>query len=94
MSATSRSSPSGHLAPPMPTIARADRSWLFQQRDDSDGDGGHCATGCLFADFAGALHNLRFDLAAAPPRFVAARVGVRPGEEQRTGHLRGRDALG
>lgn len=31
--------------------------------------------GCLFADFANANHNLRFDLAADPPSFTAVRVG-------------------
>ena len=31
--------------------------------------------GCLFADFANANHNLRFNLDADPPTFVAVRVG-------------------
>lgn len=31
--------------------------------------------GCLFADFANANHNLRFDWSATPPTFTAVRVG-------------------
>ena len=30
---------------------------------------------CLFADFANANHNIRFDLGAAPPTFKSVRVG-------------------
>jgi len=38
-------------------------------------DGVKQCTGCLFADFANANHNLRFDFTAEPPTFVAVRVG-------------------
>lgn len=38
-------------------------------------DGVKQCTGCLFADFANANHNLRFDFTAQPPTFVAVRVG-------------------
>ena len=30
---------------------------------------------CLFADFANANHNLRFDFGSDPPKFSAVRVG-------------------
>jgi hypothetical protein len=32
-------------------------------------------TNCLFADFANANHNVRFNWAAAPPTFDSVRVG-------------------
>lgn len=32
-------------------------------------------TGCLFADFANANHNLRFDFDVKPHTFMAIRVG-------------------
>ena len=38
-------------------------------------DDGHCALGCAFADFAGALHNLRFNFTATPASFKTFRVG-------------------
>ena len=40
-----------------------------------DEDGIKKCTGCLFADFANANHNLRFDFGPEPPVFTALRVG-------------------
>ena len=49
--------------------------WGVLAASDPKSDGGHCAAGCLFADFSGALHNLAFHLDSQPPTFVAVRVG-------------------
>jgi hypothetical protein len=38
-------------------------------------DDGFCASGCLFADFSSALHNVRFDLDATPATFKTYRLG-------------------
>ena len=38
-------------------------------------DGGFCAADCLFADFSGALHNVRFDFSETPATFKTWRVG-------------------
>ena len=38
-------------------------------------DDGFCKAGCAFADFSGALHNVRFDWSSTPPSFKTYRVG-------------------
>ena len=38
-------------------------------------DGIHRCVDCLFADFANANHNLKFDFDASPPTFTSVRVG-------------------
>jgi len=43
--------------------------------DDVPEDGVIKCTDCLFADFANANHNLRFDFDASPPTFKSVRVG-------------------
>jgi len=43
--------------------------------DQDYNDGGFCASNCLFADFSGALHNVRFDFDASPHTFKTWRVG-------------------
>ena len=51
-------------------------SWgLIESAKDGEEDGIAKCTRCLFADFANANHNLRFNLEAQPPTFVAIRVG-------------------
>ena len=51
-------------------------SWgLIRSASEGEEDGIAKCTNCLFADFANANHNLRFDLDADPPTFVAIRVG-------------------
>ena len=51
-------------------------SWgLIKSATEGEEDGIAKCTNCLFADFANANHNLRFDLTADPPTFIAIRVG-------------------
>jgi hypothetical protein len=48
---------------------------IIKSADEGPEDGISRCTGCLFADFANANHNLRFDLERDPPTFAAVRVG-------------------
>ena len=51
-------------------------SWgLIRSASEGADDGIARCVRCLFADFANANHNLRFNLDATPPTFVAIRVG-------------------
>ena len=43
--------------------------------DQDYNDGGFCAAECLFADFSGALHNVKFDFSTTPATFKTWRVG-------------------
>ena len=51
-------------------------SWgVIKSASEGEDDGIMRCSRCLFADFANANHNLRFDLDAEPPTFKAVRVG-------------------
>ena len=51
-------------------------SWgLIKSATEGEEDGIAKCTNCLFADFANANHNLRFQLDVDPPTFTAVRVG-------------------
>ena len=51
-------------------------SWgLIKSASTGEDDGIMRCVDCLFADFANANHNLRFDWSATPPTFTAVRVG-------------------
>ena len=50
--------------------------WGALPHDEKSDKQGFCgAEGCLFADFSGALHNVRFDWSAEPNSFKTFRVG-------------------
>ena len=51
-------------------------SWgVIKSASEGEDDGIMRCNDCLFADFANANHNLRFDFGSDPPKFSAVRVG-------------------
>ena len=61
--------PGGHLKTPWGSGV-----WGALPNQDYN-DGGFCAADCLFADFSGALHNMRFDFSTEPATYKTWRVG-------------------